>query len=118
MNVIEVKDLKKTFRIKIKKEGLKGSIKSIFKPEYKEVDAVNGITFNVEKGEILAFLGPNGAEKSTTTTMGTGTIVSFLSTKVTVPFIFFISNQHLLTCFYPKFHEHYLFHPLHNHRLN
>ncbi|NJM56110.1 MAG: ATP-binding cassette domain-containing protein [Verrucomicrobiae bacterium] len=36
--------------------------------------AVNGITFNVEKGEVLGFLGPNGAGKSTTMRMVTGYI--------------------------------------------
>jgi ABC-2 type transport system ATP-binding protein len=36
--------------------------------------AVNGITFSVEKGEVLGFLGPNGAGKSTTMRMVTGFI--------------------------------------------
>lgn len=72
MNVIEVKNLKKTFKVKIKEKGFKGSIKSIFKPKYKSIKAVNNITFNVEKGEILAFIGPNGAGKSTTIKMLTG----------------------------------------------
>ena len=33
---------------------------------FKEIKAVDGISFEVEKGEIFAFLGPNGAGKSTT----------------------------------------------------
>lgn len=36
--------------------------------------AVNGISFTVEKGEVLGFLGPNGAGKSTTMRMITGFI--------------------------------------------
>ncbi len=72
MNVIEVKNLKKTFKVKIKEKGFKGSIKSIFKPKYKSIKAVNNISFNVEKGEVLAFIGPNGAGKSTTIKMLTG----------------------------------------------
>lgn len=72
MNAIEVKKLNKTFKVKLKEKGLKGSIKSIFHPKYKEVKAVNNISFNVEKGEILAFIGPNGAGKSTTIKMLTG----------------------------------------------
>ena len=71
-NVIEVKNLNKTFRVKLKEKGLKGSIKSIFKPKYKTVKAVKNISFNVEKGEIIAFIGPNGAGKSTTIKMLTG----------------------------------------------
>ena len=72
MNVIKVNDLKKSFKTKIKKEGLKGSIEALFKPQYREFDAVNGINFEVEKGEVLAFIGPNGAGKSTTIKMLTG----------------------------------------------
>ena len=72
MNAIEVKKLNKTFNVKLKEKGLKGSIKSIFHPKYKEIKAVNNISFEVEKGEILAFIGPNGAGKSTTIKMLTG----------------------------------------------
>ncbi len=72
MHIIEVKNLSKTFKIKQKDKGIKGSIKSIFKPKYKEKKAVNNISFNIEKGEILAFIGPNGAGKSTTIKMLTG----------------------------------------------
>ena len=72
MNAIEVNNLTKQFKIKEKEKGLKGSIKSMFNPKYKTVEAVNDISFNVEKGEILAFIGPNGAGKSTTIKMLTG----------------------------------------------
>jgi ABC-2 type transport system ATP-binding protein len=71
-NVIEVKNLSKTFKVKLKDKGLKGSIKSIFKPKYKTIKAVNKVDFSVEKGEIIAFIGPNGAGKSTTIKMMTG----------------------------------------------
>ena len=72
MNAIEVKKLNKVFKVKLKEKGLKGSIKAIFHPKYKEIKAVNNISFNVEKGEVLAFIGPNGAGKSTTIKMLTG----------------------------------------------
>lgn len=72
MSVIEVKKLSKTFKIKVKEKGLKGSFKSIIKPKYKTINAVNNISFEVEKGEVLAFIGPNGAGKSTTIKMLTG----------------------------------------------
>lgn len=72
MSIIKVTNLQKTFKVKIKRAGLKGSIKSIYSPEYKEVEAVKGISFGVEKGEVLAFIGPNGAGKSTTIKMLTG----------------------------------------------
>ena len=72
MNIIEVKNLSKKFKIKEKEKGIKGSLKSIIKPKYKTVNAVNNINFTVKKGEVLAFIGPNGAGKSTTIKMLTG----------------------------------------------
>lgn len=72
MSVIEVKNLCKTFRVKKKEKGLKGSFKSLWNPNYKKVEAVQNISFEVEKGEMIAFIGPNGAGKSTTIKMLTG----------------------------------------------
>ena len=72
MAVITVKNISKEFKIKEKEKGLKGSVKSIFKPKYKIIKAVNNISFSIEKGEIIAFIGPNGAGKSTSIKMMTG----------------------------------------------
>ncbi len=72
MNAIEVKNLNKEFKTRVKEKGFKGNIKNIFKPKYKVKKAVNNISFSVEKGEVVAFIGPNGAGKSTTTKMLTG----------------------------------------------
>lgn len=58
MSIIQVKNLNKEFKIKEKESGIKGSIKSIVKPKYKVIKAVDDINFEVEKGEILAFIGP------------------------------------------------------------
>ncbi|MBW3020502.1 ATP-binding cassette domain-containing protein, partial [Candidatus Woesearchaeota archaeon] len=65
-NIIEIKKLSKIFKTKIKEAGLTGSIKSLFRPKYKFLKAVDDISFNVKEGELVAFIGPNGAGKSTT----------------------------------------------------
>lgn len=70
--MIAVKDLKKEFQKTIKEPGLKGSVKSLFHKKTETVKAVDGLTFNVDKGEILGFIGPNGAGKSTAIKMLTG----------------------------------------------
>jgi ABC-2 type transport system ATP-binding protein len=72
MRVIEAEGLKKTFRTRVRPEGLAASVASIVKPEYRTVEAVKEVSFEVEEGEVLAFLGPNGAGKSTTIKMLTG----------------------------------------------
>ena len=71
-SVIRVNNLIKEFKAKQKAEGLKGSLKSIFFPEYKIIKAVDQVSFNVKKGEIIGFIGPNGAGKSTTIKMMSG----------------------------------------------
>ena len=72
MAVIQVNNLSKDFKVKVKEKGLKGSLKSLVKPKYKIIKAVKKISFSVEKGEMIAFIGPNGAGKSTSIKMMTG----------------------------------------------
>ena len=49
------------------------SVKNLEK-SYKGNKVIKGISFNVQKGEILCFLGPNGAGKSTTINILTGAL--------------------------------------------
>lgn len=80
---VSVRNLSKTFRVETKAEGFSNRFKSLFSPEYREVNAVEGISFSLAKGEKVAFLGPNGAGKSTTIKMLSG-ILSPTSGTVTV----------------------------------
>ena len=75
MSFIEVKQISKTFRVAKKKSGLKASLISFFKREYKDVKAVDEISFSIEKGEIVGYIGPNGAGKSTTIKILSGILV-------------------------------------------
>jgi ABC-2 type transport system ATP-binding protein len=71
-NAVEVSGLEKTFQVKQKAPGLRGSWQAIWRPVTSEVTAVSHIDFALEAGEILGFIGPNGAGKSTTIKMLTG----------------------------------------------
>jgi len=66
MNVIEVKNLTKVYSTHQKTPGLIGTIKSFFHRKYKEIKAVDGISFEIAEGELVGFIGPNGAGKTTT----------------------------------------------------
>ena len=72
MNIISVKNLSRTFKKPIRDEGLKGMIKALFSRKYEEVKAVDDISFEIEQGEIVGYIGANGAGKSTTIKMMCG----------------------------------------------
>lgn len=69
---IVVRDLRKVYKVHEREAGAAASLKSLFKRKYKEVEAVKGISFNIQPGEIVGFLGPNGAGKTTTLKMLSG----------------------------------------------
>lgn len=70
--MIQVTNLKKNYVITKKGKGLGAAVKSLIKSEKQTIEAVKDISFQIKKGEIVAFLGPNGAGKSTTVKMMSG----------------------------------------------
>ena len=92
MSIISVKNLSKTFKKPIRDEGLVGMIKSVFSRKYDEVVAVDNISFDIDEGEIVGYIGANGAGKSTTIKMMCG-ILYPTSGDVTVNGLKFDKNR-------------------------
>lgn len=70
--MIEVKHVSKEFVSPKKYPGLKGAIKGLFSTEKVVKKAVDDISFTIQDGEIVGYIGSNGAGKSTTIKMMTG----------------------------------------------
>jgi ABC-2 type transport system ATP-binding protein len=66
MPQILVQELTKSYRVSERNPGLWGAIGGIFKRRYRTIEALKGISFSLERGELMGFIGPNGAGKSTT----------------------------------------------------
>src|SRR6266498_1873346 len=69
---IVVEQLSKTFQVPEREGGFGAAVRSFFKRKYKDVNAVQKVTFQISQGEIVGFLGPNGAGKTTTLKMLSG----------------------------------------------
>ena len=73
-NIIEVRNLSKSFNISSKEPGLKGTIKHFFKRNTESIKVIKDISFEIKEGEIVGFLGANGAGKTTILKMLCGLI--------------------------------------------
>ena len=92
--MIKVENLSKVFKTSKKFPGLFGSIKGLFTREYTEKKAVNNISFELASGDIVGYIGSNGAGKSTTIKIMTG-ILTPTSGKVLVDGIEPYKNRQL-----------------------
>src|SRR5208337_5088330 len=73
--IIEVNDLTKEFRSFRRREGVLGALQNLFVREHVTIRAVDHISFAIERGEMVGYIGANGAGKSTTIKMLTGILV-------------------------------------------
>ena len=69
---ITVDQLSKTYQVPEREGGFSAAVKSFFKRKYKDVKAVQNVSFQIGQGEVVGFLGPNGAGKTTTLKMLSG----------------------------------------------
>lgn len=70
--IIKVKNVSKVYKINKRKSGLFGAVLNLFAPRYEKKIAVSDMNFSIEEGEAVAFIGSNGAGKSTTIKMLSG----------------------------------------------
>ena len=61
MSFIEVNNVSKAFRVSKRSAGIPGMLANLVAPKYEKKQAVNNISFSIEQGEMVGFIGPNGA---------------------------------------------------------
>jgi viologen exporter family transport system ATP-binding protein len=85
--LVEVRDLTKEFRSFKRREGVWGAVQNLFVREYVSIRAVDHVSFTIEPGEMVGYIGANGAGKSTTIKMLTGILVPTSGTLVSAGWV-------------------------------
>lgn len=70
--LIRVEGLCKDYRLVDRREGVSGGLKDLVRPRRRLLRAVDDVSFTIEPGEMVGYIGANGAGKSTTIKMLTG----------------------------------------------
>lgn len=66
MSLIHIEDLSKHFKILNRREGLSGAFRDLFSGDYRTVEAVSGISFDIDAGEIVGYIAPKKFRRSST----------------------------------------------------
>ncbi|HEY0479005.1 MAG TPA: ATP-binding cassette domain-containing protein [Kofleriaceae bacterium] len=75
MPQIVVEQLVKTYQIAERTPGLWGAVRGVVRRRHRAVRALDGVSFAIERGELVGYIGPNGAGKSTTVKALSGILV-------------------------------------------
>jgi len=73
-DAVFVEKLSKTYQVPEREGGFRAALRGFFNRKYKDVHAVQQVSFTIQPGEIVGFLGPNGAGKTTTLKMLSGLV--------------------------------------------
>jgi ABC-2 type transport system ATP-binding protein len=75
MPLIEVKELRKSFVVAERAPGILGALAGLVRRRHRRVEALAGVSFQIDAGELVGYIGPNGAGKSTTVKVLSGILV-------------------------------------------
>jgi ABC-2 type transport system ATP-binding protein len=96
MSAIHVRDLRKSFTRNRRQPGFAAALRALVRPDTVSIEAVRGVSFDVARGETVAFIGPNGAGKSTTIKMLTGILHPTSGTASVLGFTPWVDRERLV----------------------
>jgi ABC-2 type transport system ATP-binding protein len=92
--IVEVENLTKEFRSFRRREGVWGAMQNLFVREHITIRAVDGVSLSIQPGEMIGYIGANGAGKSTTIKILTGILVPTSGRVVASGFVPYRDRRH------------------------